>query len=215
MGFFITFEGIEGCGKTTQINLLADFLSVSNLPFVVTREPGGSSIGNKIRSILLDTDNDDITSKTELLLYAADRTQHVETIILPALQEGKVVLCDRYCDATSAYQGDGRGLDKALIKGLNVIASGGLNPGLTFLIDCPVEVGIKRAIERSGHENAKEMRFEKEALSFHRKVLTGYREIAEAESHRVVVVNGHRPVEEVHKTIVKVFLDKKKTMWKK
>lgn len=208
MGLFITFEGIEGCGKTTQINLLADFLSESNLPFITTREPGGSSIGKKIRGILLDTENKEITSKSELLLYAADRTQHVETVIAPALKEGKTVLCDRFYDATTAYQGKGRGLDRKLIEDLNEIASGGLKPDLTFLIDCPVEIGIERAVKRSNSESPEEMRFEKEALTFHQKVLAGYMEIAKAEQHRIVIINGNRRVEEVHGEILKTFLNK-------
>lgn len=210
MGLFITFEGIEGCGKTTQINLLADLLSELNLPFITTREPGGSSIGKKIRGILLDTENKDITSKAELLLYAADRTQHVETVILPALKGGKTVLCDRFYDATTAYQGKGRGLDTKLIEDLNLIASDGLKPDLTFLIDCPVEIGIERAVKRSSGESPDEMRFEKEALTFHRKVKAGYKEIAEAEPQRVAIVNGNRQVEDVHKEIVKIFLKKTK-----
>ena len=210
MGLFITFEGIEGCGKTTQINLLADLLSELNLPFITTREPGGSSIGKKIRGILLDTENKEITSKAELLLYAADRTQHVETVILPALQGGKTVLCDRFYDATTAYQGKGRGLDTKLIEDLNLIASDGLKPDLTFLIDCPVEIGIERAVKRSSGESPDEMRFEKEALTFHRKVKAGYKEIAEAEPQRVAIVNGNRQVEDVHKEIVKIFLKKTK-----
>lgn len=214
MGFFITFEGIEGCGKTTQINLLAAFLSESNLPFIITREPGGSRIGGEIREILLNTDNKDITSRTELLLYAADRTQHVETIILPALKEGKIVLCDRFYDATTAYQGNGRGLDKKLIEDLNIIASGGLKPDLTFLLECPVEAGIERAIKRSSHENSKEMRFEREAISFHQKVMEGYMDIAGEEPGRVFVVNGYRQVNDVHEEIVSIFLKERTVMQK-
>ena len=208
MGLFITFEGIEGCGKTTQINLLADLLSELNLPFITTREPGGSSIGKKIRGILLDTENKDITSKAELLLYAADRTQHVKTVILPALKGGKTVLCDRFYDATTAYQGKGRGLDTKLIEDLNLIASDGLKPDLTFLIDCPVEIGIERAVKRSSGESPDEMRFEKEALTFHRKVKAGYKEIAEAEPQRVAIINGNRQIEDVHQEIAKIFLKK-------
>ena len=119
MGFFVTFEGIEGCGKSTQINLLEKVLVEKDIPFSLTREPGGTEIGAKIRSILLDTNNRDIRPATELLLYAADRAQHVDSVIKPALSEGKVLICDRYFDATMAYQGNARGLDCDLIASLN------------------------------------------------------------------------------------------------
>ena len=208
MGVFVTFEGTEGCGKSTQISLLAGYLSSAGVPFVTTREPGGTRIGRKIREILLKTENSDITTRTELLLYAADRAQHVEEVIRPALDEGKVVLCDRFSDATVAYQGYGRGLDLELICSLNAIATQGLNPDLTFLIDCPVETGLARALRRSAGESPSEMRFEKEGLSFHRNVRKGYRKILEAEPERVVAVDGGRSREEVHREVLDIFLDK-------
>jgi len=213
LGLFVTFEGIEGCGKSTQINLLEKVLAEKNIPFSLTREPGGTEIGAKIRSILLDTDNCDIRPVTELLLYAADRAQHVESVIRPALSSGKALICDRYLDATTAYQGNARGLDLGLIISLSQIASSGLIPDLTFLIDCPVEIGLKRAIRRSEGEAPGEMRFEKEDISFHHKVREGYLNIAENNPERVKVVNGNRPVEIVHEEIAEFFMEavKKKT----
>ncbi len=205
MNNFITFEGIEGCGKTTQINLLKNFLSENNIPCLVTREPGGCELGNKIRKIVLGTDNKNILSMTELFLYAADRAQHVEEVILPAVKDGKMVLCDRYTDATLAYQGYGRGLNTDTIVKLNTLASSGLKPDLTFFIDCPVEVGIERALARSNASGPDEMRFEKEDLSFHRRVREGYEKICAKEPKRVVRINGDRNIDDVQRDIVKIF----------
>ena len=205
MSIFITFEGIEGSGKSTQITLLAEHLSEHKIPFISTREPGGSAIGKKIRKLLLSTENTEITSRTELLLYAADRAQHVEQVVKPALAEGKIVLCDRFSDATIAYQGYARGLDLELIHSLNSLATGGIKPDLTFLIDCPVETGIGRAIKRGEAESSDEMRFEKEALSFHRKVLEGYKQIAKNEPERVSVIDGSMPISTIHNSIIKLF----------
>ncbi len=208
MGSFVTFEGIEGCGKSTQIALLADCLEKRNIPFILTREPGGTEIGGKIRRILLDTENRGITDRTELLLYAADRAQHMDQLILPALEEGKVVLCDRYTDATIAYQGFGRGLDRKLIDDLNGIASRTISPALTFFIDCPVEVGLKRAFSRDGETAPGEMRFENEARAFHKRVMAGYKEIAGKDKERVVTIDGNRPVEEIQRKIETIFFDR-------
>ena len=205
---FITFEGTEGCGKSTQVKLFAEYLASSGIPFVSTREPGGSNTGKKIREILLDSKNREITSRAELLLYAADRAQHVEEVIRPALLEGKTVLCDRYTDATWAYQGFGRGLDLGLIENLNTLAAEGVRPDLTFWIDCPVEVGLRRAFKRAEDEEIDEMRFENEELSFHRRVRDGYRSVSEAEAERFAVVDGTAPVHEIHKTCVEIFINR-------
>jgi len=202
---FITFEGIEGCGKSTQIDLMKDFLSEAKIPHLITREPGGCELGKKIREILLHTDNNHILSLTELFLYAADRAQHVEEVIVPAIKEGKTVLCDRFTDATLAYQGYGRGLSLDTINNLNTIASAGIRPGLTFFIDCPVEVGIKRARARSNKHSPDEMRFEKEELSFHYRVMKGYKAICAGERKRVVTVDGNRAIDDVHRDIVEIF----------
>lgn len=208
MALFITFEGTEGCGKSTQIALLADYLKKKGIPCAMTKEPGGSKVCKKIRELLLHSENNDITSKAELLLYAADRAQHVEEIIVPALREGKTVLCDRYLDATVAYQGYGRGLDHELIENLNALSSGGLLPDITFLIDCPVDIGIGRALKRAESEGSREVRFENEHISFHERVKKGYMAIAAAHPERVVVVDGMASIKDLHKTIVEICLDK-------
>lgn len=201
---FITFEGIEGCGKTTQIDLLKGFLSDIKIPYLVTREPGGCELGKKIRKILLGTENKNIFSMTELFLYAADRAQHVEEVIIPAIKEGKMVLCDRFTDATLAYQGYGRGINLDTIISLNTIASSGIKPDLTFFIDCPVEIGIKRALARSNASSPDEMRFEKESLSFHYRVMDGYKKICAKEPERLITVDGNRNIDDVQRDIVEI-----------
>jgi dTMP kinase len=187
---------------------LADHLSEQEIPFISTLEPGGSDIGKKIRRLLLSTENTEMTPRAELLLYAADRAQHVEQVVRPALAAGKVVLCDRFSDATIAYQGYARGLDLELIGKLNLLATGGIKPDLTYLIDCPVETGIGRARRRGEAEGSDEMRFEKEALSFHTKVLEGYKQIADNEPERVSVIDGTMPIDAIHKSIIELFLRK-------
>ncbi len=211
MGLFITFEGIEGCGKTTQIHLLADFLSASRIPFIVTREPGGSSIGNKIRAILLDTENSEITSGTELLLYAADRIQHVETVILPALREGKTVLCDRFSDATRAYQGYGRGIPQERIEALERQAGVDRRPDLTLLLDLEVAPALDRTRCRERQDRFRS-RYDREDEAFHRRVREGYLAVCRREEGRVRRVDASGGVEETHdriRRIVDRFLDGK------
>lgn len=202
MGFFITFEGIEGCGKSTQVRLLSGILKEGGDSFVVTREPGGTPIGTKIREILLNPDNTGMAPEAELLLYAADRAQHVREVIKPALDSGKVVICDRFTDATMAYQGIGRGLDMALIHELNRIASLGIRPDMTLLLDCPAETGIERAFDRnSKNGHARDDRFEREAMAFHKKVRDGYLGIAKAEPDRVKIIDASQDVETVSKAV--------------
>ncbi|MDD5170383.1 MAG: dTMP kinase, partial [Syntrophales bacterium] len=142
MGLFITFEGIEGCGKTTQLNMVGDYLTSLSLPFISTVEPGGTSLGREIREILLNTGSSALFPETELLLFCAARSQHVRELVVPALDCGKVVLCDRFSDATVVYQGCGRGIDMGFIKTLTDFSAGNLKPDLTFLFDLPVEVGL-------------------------------------------------------------------------
>ena len=192
MAYFITLEGIEGCGKSTQAEILSRALHAeTGSQVVMTREPGGCPIANKIRAILLDADNRALVPLAELLLYAAARAQHVAEVIRPALAEGKIVLCDRYTDATTAYQGYGRALDLSLIENLAHLATGGLTPDLTILLDCPEEVGLKRAMARINAScGAREERFELESLRFHHAVREGYLKLAAAHPERFIVVDG-------------------------
>ncbi len=207
MACFITFEGIEGCGKTTQIKLLSRRLAERGLSVVMTREPGGCAIADQIRSILLDADNREMVPLTELLLYAAARAQHVSEVIRPALETGKIVLCDRFTDATLAYQGYGRQLDRALIGELNSIAADRVRPELTILIDCPAETGLNRAITRiEATTGAREERFEQESIQFHQRVREGYLEIAAKDPGRFIVVNGDRSVADVETSIAEAVL---------
>ncbi|MFA5700111.1 MAG: dTMP kinase [Desulfuromonas sp.] len=175
---FITIEGIEGCGKTTQIMRLDDLLQRRNIPTVATREPGGCAIADKIRSILLDPTYVEMAPTTELLLYAAARAQHVEQVIRPALNAGKAVICDRFTDATMAYQGYGRGLERTTIEKLALLACGEVEPELTLWLDLPAEIGLKRALARNHTEDLDaEARFEQESLRFHLRVQRGYTEL--------------------------------------
>lgn len=213
-GLFITFEGIEGCGKTTQIKLLADYLRGLGREAVLTREPGGSSIGDQIRSILLNSSNTKMSPIAELLLYAAARNQHIYELIRPALSGGKIVLCDRYADATTAYQGAARNIDIYTLMMTHKIATDGLMPNLTILFDCPVEVGLSRAKKRNQSDVLMQGqdRFEQEAFGFHNRVRNGYLEIAKREPNRVIVVDATKGVNELHQEIVihvQKFLDPK------
>ena len=200
---FITFEGIEGCGKTTQVNLLVNYLKENNIPCLKTFEPGGTDIGLNIRKILLDSKNTHLAPLTELILYAADRAQHVSEVIKPALDQGKWVICDRYLDATVAYQGFGRKMNMELIDFLNRQASAGVCPDLTLLMDCPEDIGLKRALERNKIQNLEDQgRFEKEKMEFHRMVRGGYLELAEKYKDRFRIIDASRSVEEVKEDIL-------------
>jgi len=202
MAFFITFEGIEGCGKTTQAGLLARHLTTRGHRVTVTREPGGCPIADQVRAILLDAANGAMVPLAELLLYAAARAQHVAEVVVPALQRGEVVICDRFTDATLAYQGYGRGLDRTVIDDLNRLAAGSTRPDLTILVDCPVETGLGRAMARiNGSTGAREERFELESLMFHRKVRDGYLELAKREPERFAVVDGARSIGETEAAV--------------
>ena len=200
MGLFITFEGIEGCGKTTQIRMSGKHLNSGNIPFIITEEPGGTSLGLMIRRMLLNECSFEICAESEVFLFSAARAQHVKDIILPALEEKKVVLCDRFFDATIAYQGFGRGLDVDFIRQINAISSGQLKPDMTFLFDVPVEVGLKRAMERiSRAKNVlREDRFEMEDIDFHKKVREGYLFLARSEPERFRLIDGSNDVLAVH-----------------
>lgn len=199
---FITFEGIEGCGKTTQIEKFAETLKKHGIPLITTFEPGGTRIGRDIRRILLDARNKDLSSLAELILYAADRAQHVDEVIRPALAQGVWVICDRFFDATVAYQGVARGQDMRLVQTLSEKTTHGIRPEMTFLLDCPVETGLERAIKRNeapSHQG--QDRFEREALDFHNKVRKGYLDLANQEKERFVIIDASLSEDEVEKEI--------------
>jgi dTMP kinase len=201
---FITFEGIEGCGKTTQVDRLAHALEERRLPHVVTREPGGTRLGGHIRRMLLDRDHGEMEGLTELLLYAADRAQHVAEVIHPALASGRWVVCDRFADATTAYQGYGRGQDLDLIHRLNLVATQGVWPDLTLLLDCPVELGLDRAQRRilAGDSPEREDRFERQVRAFHLRVREGYRRLAEPDPARIKVLDATLDPDRLHEEIL-------------
>jgi dTMP kinase len=213
---FITFEGGDGSGKTTQLKALEGYLRSRGQSCMSTREPGGTSLGKLIRQVLLEVDQQPITSSTELFLYLADRAQHIHEVIVPAIERGNVVLCDRHTDSTLAYQGYGRGIDLGLLRNLNEIASQGIKPDLTFLFDCPVEIGLSRTIQRrdalltagstlrqsqTPTMGSREDRFEMEKVEFHERVRAGFLELARAEPHRFRVVDAARSAAEVAQEI--------------
>ena len=198
-GFLLSFEGIEGSGKTTQIRTLADRLRSLGYLIVETREPGGSPISEQIRSVLLAPDNRAMDARCELLLYLASRVQHLTDIILPSMEKGAVVLCDRYADATLAYQGYGRGLGASVTRQLIRFASGMLVPNLTILIDIPVGVGLERK-RRAGNMD----RLDLEEDAFHHKVRKGYLRIARQAPRRVRVIDGTTPPELVAQAIRRI-----------
>jgi len=199
-GLFITLEGPDGSGKTTQSLLLARYLEDKGYEVVRTREPGGTSIAESLRKILLNPKNR-ISKVTEMFLYEAGRAQHTSELILPALQEGKMVICERYTDATLAYQGYGRRLNIRMVKKLNEIASSGLKPDLTLLLDINVKEGLKRVRETSGKGID---RLERESIAFHERVRKGYLKIASGEPDRVKLIRVKETPEKTHLEIVKV-----------
>jgi dTMP kinase len=203
---FISFEGIEGSGKTTQINHMNKFFQDNGHDCVLTREPGGTRIGEKIRAILLDPASKDMDPLTELLLYTADRAQHIRELVYPFLSAGKTVLCDRFYDATVVYQGFARGLDIALIDKLHKLLFENLKPDITILLDLPPEKGLSRAwkqIENGARESV-ETRFEEEKRSFHNKVRSGYLELARLEPGRFKVIDASMDENLVRKEIIKI-----------
>ena len=197
-GFFITFEGTEGSGKTTQMKLLGEILKRYGVPFLLTREPGGSRLSTQLRHWILNRLEYNLMPEAELFLFLADRAQHVREVIRPALEKGKVVLCDRYTDSTLAYQGGGRGFDLKLLKTMNEAASGGLKPHLTILFDVPVEIGLKRARGRGKGRD----RMEREKLEFHRRVRRTFLQIARQERRRVLVVDADQSKEKVSEEMI-------------
>lgn len=195
-GLFITFEGADGCGKTTQIKLLDEYLRKNGYNTLLTREPGSKGLGEKLREILLNYDGK-VSSTCESFLFLADRAQHVDCIIKPAIKEGKIVLCDRHTDSTVAYQGYGRGLDLEQINYLNSIATGGLKPDLTIVFD----IDINTSMQRVGNEKD---RMESSGIEFFNRVRNGYLEIAKHEPDRVKVINSSDTIESIHKQVLEL-----------
>ena len=191
-GYFITVEGTDWAGKTTQIKLIEDYLKSKNKSVVVTREPGGTSIGEKIRDILLDSQNSEMGMITEMLLYASARAQLVSEVIRPAIEEGKVVICDRFVDSSYVYQGFGRGIDLKIITDVNRVALDGLVPDITLFFDLnPVEALRRR-------KNSTELdRIEKEKMDFHKRVYNGYKKLAMLYSDRINCIDSDRSIEEI------------------
>jgi len=205
---FISFEGIEGSGKTTHVEHTVKFLQDKGHDCVITREPGGTRIGEKIRAILLDPLSKDMDPLTELLLYTADRAQHIKEYILPLLSEGKMVLCDRYYDATMAYQGFARGLNIGLIEKMHTLLFENLKPDMTLLLDLPPEIGLERAWQQinNGNRISEETRFEEERLSFHKRVRAGYLELSRLEPERFRVIDASKKEDEVREEIIKIMV---------
>lgn len=200
---FITFEGIEGTGKTTQITKVKEYFESMGREVFLTLEPGGSRIGKELRKMLLHVDNKDIAPTAELFLYLADRAQHIAQVIRPELEAGKVVLCDRFADSTVVYQGYGRGLNTKVLQQLNEVAVDGLWPTLTILLDIDPEIGLKRATLRNIEEGKakEEGRFEAEHISFHNRIREGYLTWAAFNSDRIKIANADATPDEVFESI--------------
>ena len=195
-GLFITFEGADGCGKTTQIKLIDEYLRNKGYKTLLTREPGAKGLGEKIREILLNYEGE-VSSRCESFLFLADRAQHVDCIIKPALKDGVIVLCDRHTDSTVAYQGYGRGLDIEEIKKLNNLATGGLKPDLTLVFDVDIETSQARVGKNKD-------RMESAGIEFFKKVREGFLEIAKEEPQRVKVIDSSDTIENIHKKVVEL-----------
>jgi dTMP kinase len=206
-GFFISFEGMEGCGKSTHVTLLAQTLRERGYEVVATREPGGTVVGQTLRQILLSPAGSPLATGTELLLMLADRAQHVQEVIAPNLREGRIVISDRFSDSTIAYQGHGRGVERDLLFRLNAFACGGCIPTLTILLDVPVHEGLRRADKRRGNVSPAD-HFEAESTAFHERVRAGFLEIARLEPQRVVVLDSQRAIEEIQREIQSIVLSR-------
>ncbi len=201
MGFFITFEGPEGCGKSTQAELLYRKLLGLGYPVLLTREPGGTAISDEIRRVILDPKNTAMLPLTEILLFAASRAQHVGQVIAPHLAKGGIVISDRYADSTMAYQGYGLGLELPMLQTITGYATGGLVPDLTLYIDIPVEVGLRRRLKLQALAPGQTNRLDLKELEYHRRVRDGYLKMIAQEPRRWVVIDGLRPVADIQADI--------------
>ncbi len=195
-GLFITLEGADGCGKTTQLNLLKEYLTSRGYEIVVTREPGGKGLGEKLREILLNYDGE-VSDRCEAFLYLADRAQNIDTIIKPAINSGKIVLCDRHTDSSVAYQGYGREQNIDNINMLNELAVNGVHPDLTIVFDIDTETSMARV-------GAEKDRLESAGIEFHKRVRNGYLEIAKKNSQRIKVVDASQTIEDVQRDVIKI-----------
>jgi dTMP kinase len=208
-GLFITFEGLEGCGKTTQAKMLYNFLIEQGCPSIYTKEPGGTKIGQKVRRILLDQKNDSMDYKTEMLLFLASRAENVRLVILPALEKEKIVISDRFYDSTTAYQGYGRGIDLKTIRYLNNFVVGKAIPDLTFFLDIEPYEGLRRS---TSFGNSREIRFEEEFINkkiiegklFLERVRDGYYHLFREETERIKIIDANRSKEEIYNEIVEI-----------
>jgi len=208
MSLFVTFEGPDGSGKTTQIDLLRAYLEKRGYPVCQTREPGGTSIGDQIRQVLHDTINIEMQSTTEILLYSASRAQLVAQVIRPALARRQIVLCDRYAESTLAYQGYGRQLDLGILQAITTFATGGLQPDLIVYLDIPVEEGLRR--KRRAHETEEEEwnRMDQQTVDFYRRVRQGYLRLAEEEPTRWLIVDACQSAEPIQESIRQTVLSR-------
>ncbi len=211
-GLFITFEGAEGSGKSTQARQLALALQSDGLPVVFTREPGGTPIADQIRHVILTPDNTAMAPRAEVLLYSAARAQHVAERIQPALARGEIVVCDRFADSTLAYQGYGLGLDLTALREITAFATGGLTPDLTIYLDCPVDVGLSRkaeAAQRGGEWN----RLDRKPIEYHERVRQGYLALASAEPHRWRVIDATGPIDAVQQAVRGAVAPQLEALW--
>ncbi len=195
---FITFEGIEGCGKSTQARMLKEFLIKEGKSVFLTREPGGPKIAEDIREMLLSVNNKEMLPQTEVLLYMASRSQHTGEWIIPELEKGKIVISDRYYDSTFAYQGAARKIDGKLIDTIRRYATFGLVPDITFLVDLPEEIGLSRILKKDAD------RLEQESMEFHKRVREGFLDLAKKEPERFVVLDGRKSIDEIHQDVINV-----------
>lgn len=195
-GLFITLEGADGCGKTTQLNLLKEYLTCKGYEIVATREPGGKGLGEKLREILLNYDGE-VSDRCEAFLYLADRAQNIDTIIKPAINSGKIVLCDRHTDSSVAYQGYGREQNIDNINMLNELAVNGVHPDLTIVFDIDTETSMARV-------GAEKDRLESAGIEFHKRVRNGYLEIAKKNPQRIKVVDASQTIEDVQRDVIKI-----------